>query len=200
MTSIAEKRRRKKAAKITLGDEVEIPQRIPTGRPRKDKADETATVTAARMRRTGITDPKDAAQPICGTDLGLCIRALCKGDELTELSNAWSALSASHRNYRLLYIGQTGNPQGAAIAMIPGKMESDQSLRVDLRSHEDKVAAAKASWAAWEAKIAALPVPSMRWAIHGALNGFLGEATLWKNAAPTVTGKAAVQALRALDK
>jgi hypothetical protein len=160
-----------------------------------------ATVIAARMRRSGITDPAEARQPICGTDLGLCIRALSFGQDRADLENAWAALSAAHRNFRMLVIGQTGDPQGAAIPMIPEPMETDQSLRVDLRSHEARVEAAKRVWEAWSAKIRGLTTPNAQWAIRGALMGFLGEGKLWRDQAPTTEGRLAVMALRGmLDK
>ena len=196
MTSVAEKKRRKRASRINLpgGDYVDQPAQ--TGRPRKTPEDPRKTALEARCRRSGIRDPQDAVDTLCGTDLGLCIRALTKGDERAQLSSAWAALSASHRNYRVLVIGQTGDPKGASIAMTPDAMQTDKSLRVDLRTHDEKVAAAKASWAAWEAKIKALPVPNLRWALRGALDGFMGEGRLWRDQKPTDTGRAAVMALR----
>jgi hypothetical protein len=195
MASKAERKRRKR---ISLPGGEQIDQR-PTGRDRthtNHKEDPMRTVIHARIRRTGILDPKEAQQPICGDDLSLCIRALTTGDERALLVNTWAAISACHRNYRLLILGQTGTPQGAAIPMIPEPMETDPSLRVDLRTQEQRVEAAKRAWEAWEAKMAALPVPNLRWALGGAISGFMGDGALWRDQAPTVTGKAAVQALR----
>jgi hypothetical protein len=196
MTSKAERKRRKR---ISLPGGQQIDQR-PTGRDRtqtnQPKEDPMRTVIHARIRRTGIMDPKEAQQPICGDDLSLCIRALSTGDDRALLVNTWAAISASHRNYRLLIIGATGTPQGAAIPMIPEPMETDPSLRVDLRTHDQRVEAARRAWGAWETKIAALPVPNLRWALRGVLSGFLGDGRLWRDQAPTSAGKAAVQALR----
>ena len=192
------KAKKARKARVTLPGGQSIPQRA-TGRDRRhinQPEDATKTAAEARVRRSGITDPKDAIQPLRGTDLGLCIDALTKGDECKSLENTWQAISASHYNFRRLYLGNTGNPQGSAIAMLPEPMQADVSLRVDLRTPEEKVAAAKASWAAWEAKIDALPTPLHKWAIRGALNGFLGEATLWRDQAPTDKGRVAVDALR----
>ncbi len=202
MTSKSERRRRRvrRAKTITLpgGESVAAPT-VQGQRPAKE--DPMNVVTIARQRRTGIEDAKEARQPICGTDMGLCIRALAKGDERADLVNAWAALSAAHRNYRLLIIGQTGDPQGAAIPMLPEPMETDPSLRVDLRTHEQRVEAAKRLWLEWWGKMKALPVPNLKWAIEGALDGFLGDGTLWRDKKPTATGSAAVQALRLmLDK
>lgn len=188
--------KRARARRITLAGGQSVEQRAPNDPKREKREDPMQVVAAARMRHSGITDPKEAVQPICGTDIGLCIRTLSSGDDRVAIINAWESLSASHRNYRALFVGMTGNPQGAAIAMVPEPMQTDQSFRVDLRTHDEKVWAAKASWAEWEAKMAALPVPNLKWAIEGALNGFLGEKTLWKDTAPTASGKAAVVALR----
>jgi hypothetical protein len=196
MASIAERKRRKKAARISLPGGEAIPQRAPTDPKRERQRDPTETVARARIRQTGILDPKEALQPINGTDMGRCIRHMVTGDDRANMVNAWAGLSASHRNFRLLVIGQTGDPQGAAIPMLPEPMETDPSLRVDMRSHEERIASAKASWRGWEAKINALPSPPLKWAIRGALNGFMGEGDIWANQAPTQTGIVAVQALR----
>jgi len=195
MTSKAKKARK---ARVTLAGGQQIPQRA-TGRDRRhtnQPEDATKTAAQARTRHSGIADPKDAIQPLRGTDMGLCIDALTKGDECKALENTWQAISASRYNYLRLYVGQTGNPQGSAIAMLPEPMQADVSLRVDLRTAEEKVAAAKASWGGWDAKIKALPTPLHIWALKGALDGFLGEATLWRDQAPTDKGRVAVDALR----
>lgn len=203
MTSKAERRRRK----ITLAGGKQIDQK-PTGRDRinvgqaKPTEDPRQSALKTRLRIAGIPDSpearKAAVAPDFGHDVGLCIRAIIKGDEATRAWDAFAHLSASYRNYMTLYIGQTGNPQGAAIAMIPEPMETDPSLRVDLRTHDEKVRAAKASWAAWEKRIAALPFPQMRWAINSTLRGFLGDGTLWREGKPTDTGKTVVSALRVM--
>lgn len=201
-------KRRKKAAVMTLPGGDVLPQRIPQGRPRKPPEDATRTATEARVRYSGITDAKEATQPLCGTDLGLCIRAITieadkdrperqRGDERTALENVWAVISASHRNYCSLVIGQTGTAKGATIAMVPEPMQTDQSLRVDLRTHDEKVAAAKASWANWRARIKALPL-GLNWALMGALDGFMGEGRLWADQAPTTNGRLAVEGLRRL--
>jgi hypothetical protein len=206
MTSIAQRRRRKKA-RITLPGGQQIDQK-PTGRERvdvgqrKQAEDPRQSALKTRLRISGIPDTpearKAAVAPDFGHDVGLCVRAILKGDDAAKAWDTFAALSASFRAYQLHYIGQTGNPQCAAIAMIPEPMETDPSLRVDLRTHDEKVRAAKASWQAWEKRIAALPFPQMRWAISGTLRGFLGDGTLWRDAKPTDTGRAVVAALKAM--
>ena len=194
MTSKAQRRKRK--ISLPGGKQIDQPPKQGRRRDIEDARAVTETVATARVRRSGILDLQEALQPLCGTDMGLCIHAMTKGDERAALREAWQAISASFRNYRLLVIGQTGDPQGAAIGMVPEKMETDPSLRVDLRSHDEKVTAAKSSKAAWDARINTLPVPNMRWALRGALEGFLGDGRLWKDQAPTPTGRLAVEALR----
>jgi hypothetical protein len=204
MASKAERKRRKNRAKASItmpGGEV-IPQ-VVTNDPRRPRAvDPRQSALKTRLRIAGIPDTpealKAAVAPDFGHDVGLCIRATVKGDEAAKAWDAFSHLSASYRNYMTLYVGQTGNPQCAAIAMIPEPMETDPSLRVDLRTHEEKVRAAKQSWAAWEARIKALPFPQLRMAINGVLRGFLGDGTLWRDGKPTDTGRTVVAALRVM--
>lgn len=200
MTSKAQRKRAKRARKITIpgGEAVAAPSFQGNRTDLKPKEDPMTVVTLARQRRTGIADPQDARQPICGTDMGLCIRAMTTGQDRADLANAWAALSAAHRNYRMLIIGQTGDPQGAAIPMLPEPVETDPSLRVDLRTDEQREEAARRAWFDWWGRIKALPVPSLRWAISGALDGFMGDGSLWRDQRPTTTGRVAVQALRML--
>ena len=202
-----QKRQRKRRISLAGGAEVE---QKPTGRDRinvgkiKMAEDPRQSALKARLRIAGMSATQEglkaAVAPDFGHDVGLCIRAILTGDEATKAWDTFSHISASHRNYMVYFVGQTGNPKCAAIAMIPEPMETDPSLRVDLRSHDEKVSAAKASWAAWEKRMKALPFPQMAWALQGALRGFLGDGTLWRDAKPTHTGRTVVAALRAMEK
>ena len=160
--------------------------------------DATATVVQARARHTGFAGRDTLIDAALGTPLGCCIAHLTQGDDRAQLINTWGALSAARRNYRLRYIGHSGEPQGAVLAMIPDAMQTDPSMRVDIRSAEERAAQAKASWAAWDAKISALPL-GFRWAIRGAMDGFAGEGTLWRDQGATPLGMVAVNALRRLS-
>lgn len=78
MTSIAEKRRRKKAAKITMPGGAEIPQRIEgPGRPRKLAEDARQTALQARMRvyagKDGPKDERASGEPLWGCSVGRLI-------------------------------------------------------------------------------------------------------------------------------
>lgn len=200
MTSKAARRRRK----ITLPGGQEVPQPATQGRRTDLKAEDARKATLqARLRTAGIPITPDslkaAASQDYGHDVGLCIRHTIKDDDATKAWDTFTHISASYRNYMVYFIGQTGNAKTAAIAMIPESMETDQSLRVDLRTHDEKVRAAKASWAQWERRMAALSVPQMRWALGSTLRGFLGDGTLWRDGRPTHTGQTVVAALLAVS-
>ena len=191
MTSQAERRRRKK--RITMPGGIVIAQRITQGR-RTDLQDGPPPIHAARARRC----PLDSASALHESDMGRCILALSAGDERAALADTWAALSAARRNYRMRIIGQTGEPQGSASPMITEAMETDPSMRIDLRTAEERDKAAIIAWGAWQADIKRLPAPQMIWAIRGALDGFMGEGRLWAGGKPTASGVIAVAAIKVL--
>lgn len=160
--------------------------------------DERKAKVRALAQKVDAIRRKKVDSDMFETDVGYCANYLLSAKEADDVVKAFNHMRACHRNYQVFYVGTTGTPQCAAIAMIPEPMETDPSLRVDLRTHDEKVRAAKASWQAWEKRIAALPFPQMKWAINGTLRGFLGEGTLWKDAKPTDTGRTVVAALRAM--
>jgi hypothetical protein len=196
--------KRARSRRVSLAGGETAPQVAKQGR-RTDlerPEDPAKSALKTRLRIRGIRDTPDnlkrAVAPAFGSDVGLCIDAILTGDDAAKAWDTFSHISASYRNYMVYFVGQTGNPKCAAIAMIPDAMETDPSLRVDIRTHDERVSAAKASWAAWERRIKALPFPQMAWALQGALRGFLGDGTLWRDAKPTHTGRTVVAALRAM--
>lgn len=189
MTSKAQRRKRKR---ITLAGGVTMAHRITQGR-RTDLPD-PPPIHAARARRC----PIDSASVLHESDMGRCILALTEGQERADIAETWAALSTARRNYRMRIIGQTGEPQGSASPMITEAMETDPSMRIDLRTAEERDKAAIIAWGAWQADIKRLPAPQMIWAIRGALDGFLGEGRLWSDGKPTASGAAAVAALKML--
>ena len=164
----------------------------------RTKAEDPRKVALTKRAADCGVDAKEASLAILGHDLGRCIHKLTSGDERAQIIDTWETISACHRNWRLRYVGQTGDAKGANIGMVPEPMETDTSLRVDMRTPEEKAAQAVTSWEAWRAKINALPAPQMKRAIRGVLEGFLGEAIIWRDAAPTPLGIVAVKALRML--
>ncbi len=190
MSKAARKRAKRR---ISMPGGETAPMQKSAGRP--PTQDPRIVALAARKHHCGGDDPNN---PALEHDLGRCIIAVTKGDEQEQLLRIWSNLIASWNRYCLFYLGQTGNAKGSTMAMIPEPMETDQSLRVDLRSHDEKVHAAKTSWAGWEARINALPAPQFKWALRGAYRGSLGEGALWRDRQPTGSGRTAVMALQRL--
>jgi hypothetical protein len=122
-----------------------------------------------------------------------------KGGE--ALKDAWEALSASRRAYMTRYLGATGEPQCATAPVMPEPMQTDPTLRVDLRTAEERDRGAKQAWLIWEARIARLPAPQMKWAVAAALGDSINPeaARLWgQNGLPTSNGQAFIMALRVL--
>jgi hypothetical protein len=191
------KRRRKRQARPEAPEGCDLAptaKRQPNGQKRRND-DPRAVVKTARIRQTGVA-PDDAAQPILGTDMGRCINVLASGEDRRQLVDSWGALSAARRNYLTRIIGRTGDPQSSSIAMLSEAMETDQGLTVDLRTPDERDDGARRAWAHWQDRINALAIPQHKWAIRGALDGFIGEGRLWLDQAPTPTGRAAVDALR----
>jgi hypothetical protein len=194
-------KKKQKAKKITLAGGQAIEQR-PNGRDRtqthqpKDAAD---VVLKARMRRMGWPDKSAARSHLAGDEMGLCIwHDIPSPDEQGRLWAAWQAVCSARLTYRMRILGTTGQPQGAAIAIIPEAMQTDQSHSVDIRTAEERDIAAKRGDAYWAGLIAALPAPQYKRALMPAMDET--EGALWRDAAPTKRGLTAVQALVLLAK
>jgi hypothetical protein len=190
----SQRRRRAKSRTISLpgGESVPSPR---NGIPRVHATpkDDTPPPIIEARRRMGSASPEDTLNE---SDMGRCILALSTGDGLRTLRDAWGAISAARQNFKTRCMSNPGNPQSAAAPILSQAMETDPSLRVDLRTPGERDEAAARTWKAWQAAIDALPVPALRWALRGALDGFMGEGRLWRDGRPTDTGKAAVAALR----
>ena len=156
-------------------------------------------VIAARIAR-GAKDADAARDPLHGSDMGRCILALTDDRDRRDVTEAWAAMSAAWANYCTRILGRPLGPQSAAIAFLPDRIEADPSLRIDLRTPDEKDAAAKAAWAHWHARIAALPTPMHGWTLRGALQGFMGDEVLWRDGQPTKSGRLAVVAIRMLTR
>ena len=194
MTKAKTKAARRRKTRISLpgGGSVPTPRkglpRLHGGKP----DDSPPPIYEARRRKSDA----DAQDPLHESDMGRCILFLASGDDLRSLRDAWGAMSAARANYCTRIIGQTGNPKAAAIAMLPEATETDPSLRVDLRTAEQRDEDARRHWAEWQARMDRLPTPQHKWAIRAAITGFVGEGRLWNERLPTPTGIVAVAALR----
>jgi hypothetical protein len=206
MTSKTQRRKFRKAAKIGQPDFAlaGIEHRQPSGRVRNrdDGAkDPRKTALEARCRRFGMAttaaNMKALAGQHIGAHVGLVMERECKEAEIARLWAVWQGFCAAERTYRIRYIGQTGTPKGAAIAMVPDRMETDQSHSVDLRDSDQRDRDAVSAWMAWRGHLMHLSAYDQR-LIHDAETEAGGA--LWANAGPTGRGVATLLALRRLAK
>ena len=172
---------------------------------RKAPEDARKTALHGRVRVFGIKGAdavKAAVNPLCGSGVGNCILAIITAHDQAAVADTWHRLCAAQHNYRTRILGQSGNPQGSAIAMLPEPMQTDTGHTIDIRSAEEKDAGAKRAWAVVEASINALPVPQWKWAIRNAMNGGIDGmgGDVWRDGKPTSRGRVLVQALVALGK
>lgn len=192
---MSRKARRRRKLGITLAGGETAPQRA-TGRDRRhtNQPDGPPPIMQARARRC----PIDIASVLHESDMGRCILALTTGEERAACADTWAALSAARENFRARILGKSPHPQAANLAMLPEPMQTDQSLRIDLRTPDERDAAAIRAWQEWQTRINGLPAPQYRWAINGALNGFISGETLWRDGSYTQSGANAVSAIKLL--
>jgi hypothetical protein len=151
-------RRKAKAARpITLpGGETAKPMPTQGCRVAEPPADLVALRYRARL--TGCT-VEDARDILASDDMGRCIRHLHRDNEARrQLLNVWQAVSAAWANYVTRCLSMTPSPQAAAIPMLPEAMQTDQSLRVDLRTGDERDRAARRQWDEWCGAFNRLPM------------------------------------------
>lgn len=196
--------RRRKRRPVTLAGGETAPGAVRARSAGKREPDPRAVVIAARTRQSGAIDSGKRAvdqitDPLHASDMGRCILILAD-DDLSRLRETWDGLCAAWDGYCRRILGRSPGAQGAAIAMVPDRMDADPSYRIDLRSADERDRAARSAWAAWVARIDALPTPMHRWAIRAAMGESLGDSCLWRDQAPTDMGRNAVAALRMMGR
>lgn len=188
--------RRRAKRQITLaGGAVTYREPVHGPRPSEPPADQVAL--RARARRTGCS-VEEARDVLASEPMGRCIRAMRSGaEERRALLTAWQGLCAAWENFCARCLSLSPSPQAAALPMLPDPMQTDQSLRVDLRTPDERDEAARRVWYEWLDLFMALP-SDQRHALRGHLHGY--GADLWCEAsrAPTRHGALAVKALDAL--
>lgn len=193
--------KRARARRVTMPGGKSVPIAIDKrGRPATEDARKPAL--EARCRFAGIHVTPDSLKatvaPVFGDDIGLCIHSQAKPEEVAGLWDAFCRLTAARRQWRMRHLGLTGDPQNSAIAMIPEPMETDDSLRVDIRTAEERDIAADRAEAYWRGKLDLIPVVQWRMALRSAADGFGGP--WWRDGKPTTAGKHVVEGLRAMGK
>ena len=201
MTSKAQRRKRKR---ITLAGGITMAQRA-TGRDRTQTnkpEDARKTALDARCKQSGhdVTPEqvRASASPLRGCAVGLCIEAIAGATDHARLWQTWCDVVNALEAWRMRNTGQTGHPKCATIAMMPDDMQTDPSATVDLRTPDERDAAAKRRADEWERIIRTLP-PQLSGALRGARYGFLSDAAIWRDGEPTEQGRRVVMALQRLE-
>jgi hypothetical protein len=150
MTSVAEKRRRKKAAKITLPGGAEIPQRATQGR-RTDLEARPAPETAitARLRISGMSDTpenrKAASDALMGCSVG---RRLFAEIQHPKRADLWQAVQHMRRVWAA-YDRAIGAPNRHAQCLrilAPSETMTTDGFIFDDRAPADRDRAAVSAW------------------------------------------------------
>jgi hypothetical protein len=161
----------------------------------KEPADLVALTS--RALRTGCT-VEEARDVLASEDMGRCIRAMRAGTQARrDLLDVWQALCAAHWNFYTRCLSMKPSAQSSALPMLPEPMQTDPSLRVDIRTGDERDEAARRVWYAWLDRLMKLPADE-RHALRGHLQGYGDE--VWNTDAklPTRAGALAVEALAAL--
>lgn len=197
------KRKAKKAQRKTMDGLglAEIPKRQPNGQ-RRDRSDAPndpkKTVLQARVRHFGGEDTAKGRSALsddfCGSQIGLVMKATCSDAECKRLWQTFRSWCAAEDQYRRRYIGQSEHPKGAAIAMVPDRMETDTSHTVDLRDPEQRDRDAISGWMRWQGYLGHLSREHHRAIVDARLE----RVELWSEQKPTRRGLLALEALRAL--
>ena len=191
----------KPRAMAELAELAPTPKRQPNGqhRTRRDAPrDPRRVALGARCLMFGVPDTKTNRDALSGqhsgSQLGWVMQAICPMDQIPRLWGVWQGFQSAERTYRLRYIGQTGTPQGAAIAMVPDRMETDQSMSVDLRDADQRDREAVSNYMRWRGYIGHLTAPEQGH-LHRLFDGC--GAAIWADG-PTRVGLATLDALKRL--
>ena len=192
MTSKAQRKRAKRSRKITLPGGASVHASISQGMSQPQE-DPRKVVIDARVRVFGV---KADDAPRRHTQHDCCIDSVSDSQALRDV---WESILASRRNSRLRN-GIPDGPKCSTFTMIADAMQTDTSPTIDLRTAEERDAAAKRSREMWDARINALPTPQMIWAIKNALDGGINGqgGELWQDGKPTARGNAFIAALTVL--
>jgi len=166
------------------------------------KADDLSDAALnSRCLRFGIAPGEAARKAMRGTEAGspigmVMLRMCASADEVARLWAVWQGFCAAEQSYRLRYLGQSGNPKGASIVMVPDHVEADKHHTIDARTNDQKDRDAVDNWMRWRGYLGHLD-RMMQGALHCAERG--ERPDLWEDRAPTEAGIFALTAVRALS-
>lgn len=165
----------KRRAKRAIAEIEQIPRKRKNGRTKQPDGyvsdrNPLKTVLTARARLMASPDADAMRNPALSEPAGRAIFASRKGEAAARLWGVYKAFSASYLLYMRRYVGCSPYAKTAKIEMMPESYETRPDDRPDLRSEDEKVADAKASWARWDSRMNSLP-HHFRWAIYHVLHG-----------------------------
>lgn len=197
MTSKAEKKRRRKAAKVTLPGCESKPQHRAGAKPAEDPR---KTALQARCRVSGRVDTPEAMDaaraPLWGCDVGRCIAEAAPRDQIGRAWETWCKITSARRNWLQRAIGTTGDPANSNMPMLSEAMETDASATVDTRTSEERDRDAKRAHLFWSDLIDGLPWLVQRAHLRAAVQNMGGP--WWQEGKPTQKGRHLVRALLAV--
>lgn len=191
----------KRRAKKELPGLAEVPKRRTDGRRREYQEGATDPRKAAltkRCRVFGIEPTKANREALsgqqAGAQLGMVMLKECKKGEIPRLWSIWQDFCAAERNYRGRILGVSASPKGAAITMVPEKIETDPSHKVDTRDSDTRDQDAVNTYMRWRGHLGYLP--NRQASLLLAAEREEGP-DIWSEG-PTSHGKATLNALKAL--
>lgn len=180
-----------------------LPSVAPTPRPRSRgrqrmreiEYEAREPVVAARRRQVPGLDAKAALDPLCGSGVGRCIRAIAR--EPKQLHTTWLDYGQAVLQYRRCYIGQTGLPMAQRVEMMRERFEVPEGHSVDTRTEEERARAAVTRYMAWQGYLMRLSREDMRRIVES-LDA--EDELYWRDGDATVTGELLVRALERLAR
>lgn len=195
------KRRMKKLAGLDLA---ETPKREKNGRRQRETAtkvgierDPDAVALKARARHMGQAEGtfKNMRAVALSDAAGMALSLKCDPDTAKRLWGHYAALTSSEARYHRT-LGLSIHAKTAKIEMQPERFEVRADVTPDLRSQEERDAAAATSWDRWNRLLNEIGI-AHRSAIDTAKQDF---AALVDKGRVTPAGQRFVDAMRALDK
>lgn len=178
MTSVAEKRRRKKL-KASIPSLKPVDRRKARGgnRTKEIEMENASVALEARARQMGVSLSKagDMRDQLFGCPAGQAIAIVCgykrkSGlEEAKRLYDHYQSMTAAEMRYHKS-LGQSIFPKVAKIEMEPEKIEARAEDSVDLRTEEERDKAAANRWMHWRGNLGMLQ-PHMQTAIHDISKG-----------------------------
>lgn len=204
------KKRARKARKALDGCELApIPRRTAQPRDREGRfhrpeEDPRRQALDSRCVRFGLEpsarNREVVKSPWMGCDMGFVIetRSYAQDEARPWASRLWDVFSRWSRaeaTYRARYLGQLEQPAGAALQMVPERIETDPSATVDARTADERDRDAVNVWMRWQGFLGHMSA-DMQSRLHSARRG--DGPLLWLDFKPTPAGLVALEALRHL--